>query len=79
MFTRSGDSAATAYLSAGDKESAIRHFERAIALDALLLPDIESLLGIYREAGDRVKVDTLMRRVREVMQTGPGRAATPRH
>jgi hypothetical protein len=73
------DSAATAYLSAGDKESAIRHFERALALDALLLPDIESLLGIYREAGDGAKEDTLMRRVREAMQTGPGRTVPPRH
>jgi hypothetical protein len=65
------DNAAMAWLGAGDKQTAARHFEQALALDPLLLPDIEALLRIYREAGDRAKETTLMDRVHEAMRTGP--------
>jgi hypothetical protein len=65
------DDAGEAYLKAGDKPSAARHFEKALALDPLLLPDIEALLQIYREAGDRDQQSALMRRVQDAMRTGP--------
>jgi hypothetical protein len=65
------DDAGRAYLDAGDKPSAVRHFESALKLDSLLLPDIETLLQIYREAGDRDRQSALMRRVQDAMRTGP--------
>ena len=65
------DDAGEAYLKTDDKASAARHFEKALALDPLLLPDIEALLQIYREAGDRDRQSALMRRVQEAMRTGP--------
>ncbi len=65
------DDAGNAYLKAGDKPSAARHFEKALALDPLLLPDIEALLQIYREAGDRDRESALMRRVQDAMKTPP--------
>jgi hypothetical protein len=68
------DDAARAYLHAGDKPSAARHFEKALKLDPLLLPDIEALLQIYREAGDTVRQSAVMRRVQEAMKT-PARDA----
>jgi Flp pilus assembly protein TadD len=37
------DNAGMAWLEAGDTANAERHFERALSLDPLLLPDIESL------------------------------------
>jgi hypothetical protein len=71
------DNAGTAWLEAGNMENAERHFEQALALDPLLLPDIESLLRIYRERGDQAKERALMNRVNEAMKTGP-RVAQPR-
>jgi Tetratricopeptide repeat len=65
------DDAGEAYLKAGDKQSAARHFEKALALDPLLLPDVEALLQIYRDAGDRDRQSALMRRVQDSMRTGP--------
>ena len=65
------DDAGEAYRKAGDKASAARHFEKALALDPLLLPDIEALLQIYREAGDGDREAALMRRVQDAMKTGP--------
>jgi hypothetical protein len=65
------DDAGEAYLKAGDKQSAARHFEKALALDPLLLPDIEALVQIYREAGDRDRQSALMRRVQDAMRTAP--------
>jgi tetratricopeptide (TPR) repeat protein len=71
------DNAAMAWLEAGDRQTAARHFERALQLDPLLLPDIEGLLRIYREEGERAKETALMERVREAMKTGPGRTNAP--
>jgi hypothetical protein len=65
------DDAGRAYLEAGDKPSAARHFEQALKLDPLLLPDIEALLQIYRQAGDGDRQASLMRRVQDAMKTGP--------
>ena len=67
------DDAGEAYLKGGDKQSAAaRHFpKKALALDPLLLPDIEALLQIYRETGDRDRLSALMRRVQDAMRTGP--------
>jgi tetratricopeptide (TPR) repeat protein len=73
----SEDNAAMAWLGAGDKEAATRHFEKALVLDPLLIPDIEALLRIFREAGDHAKETALMERVRQAMRTGP-RAAPAR-
>ncbi len=70
------DNAGMAWFEAGDKQRAARHFEQALALDALLLPDIEILLRIYREQGDHAKETALMDRVREAMRTG--QPAVPR-
>jgi Flp pilus assembly protein TadD len=65
------DDIGRAYLEAGDKPSATRHFEQALKLDPLLLPDIEALLQIYRASGDRDRQSVLMRRVQDAMKTGP--------
>ncbi|HXS97467.1 MAG TPA: hypothetical protein VN736_22870 [Candidatus Limnocylindrales bacterium] len=65
------DDAGQAYLNAGDKPSAARHFEKALTLDPLLLPDIEALLQIYRESGDKDAESALMRRVQKAMKTAP--------
>jgi len=65
------DDAGRAYLEAGDKPSAARHFESALKLDPLLLPDIEALLLIYRETGDKERQSALTRRVQDAMITGP--------
>ena len=67
------DNSGMAWLGAGDKETAARHFEKALALDPLLVPDIDALLRIYRESGDGVKEAALMERVHEAMRTGPRR------
>ena len=66
------ENAGLAWLEAGETETAARRFERALALDPLLLPDIETLLKIYRASGDRAKEDALMNRVRQAMRTAPG-------
>src|SRR5262249_22719207 len=58
-------------LEAGEIEAAVRHFERALALDPLLLPDIEALRKIYRETGQQEKEIALMNRVRDAMKTAP--------
>jgi Flp pilus assembly protein TadD len=71
------DNAAMAWLGAGDRETATRHFEKALALDSLLLPDIDALARIYRETGDRAKETALMDRVHEAMRTSP-RSVPPR-
>ena len=73
------DNAGTAWLEAGNSQAAARHFERALQLDSLLLPDIEALLRIYRQAGDRTKETSLMERVRAAMITGPAQPASARH
>jgi tetratricopeptide (TPR) repeat protein len=72
------DNAGTAWLDAGDSQAAARHFERALQLDSLLLPDIEALLRIYRQAGDRGKEASLMERVRAAMITRAARPTLPR-
>jgi len=63
------ENAGMAWMDAGEKETAARHLERALELDPLLLPDIESLLAIYREVGDVAKENELMNRVRQAMRT----------
>ena len=63
------DDAGRACLAAGDKTTAARHFEQALHLDPLVLPDIEELLKIYRQSGDRDRETALMRRVQEAMKT----------
>jgi Flp pilus assembly protein TadD len=67
------DDLARAYLQAGDKDAAARHFEAALQLDPLILPDIEALLQIYRESGDSRSESALMQRVRQAMATAPVR------
>jgi hypothetical protein len=67
------DNAAQAWLEAGQTQIAVRHLERALALDPLLLPDIEALLRIYRAAGDLAKENALMVRVQGAMRTASGR------
>ncbi len=69
------DSAGAAKLEAGDRPAAAQFFERALETDPLLLPDIEALLGIYRETGDRERETALLTRVREAMRTPPAAAA----
>jgi hypothetical protein len=73
----SEDNAAMAWQGAGDRQAAAKRFEKALALDPLLLPDIESLARIYRETGERAKETALMGRVHEAMRTGP-RANSPK-
>ena len=68
------ENAGMAWLDAGDKEKAARRLEQALDLDPLLLPDIDALLAIYRESGDRTKEESLMSRVRAAMRT-PAAAA----
>jgi tetratricopeptide (TPR) repeat protein len=68
------DNAGTAWLAAGDKQAAAHHFEQALKLDPLLLPDIEALLRIYRELGEHTQEAALMRSVQEAMKTGPAPA-----
>lgn len=65
------DDAGEAFLKAGGRPSAARHFEKALALDPLLLPVIEALLQIYRDAGDTDRQAALMRRVQDAMKTAP--------
>lgn len=72
------DNAGMAWLGAGNKETAARHLEKALALDPLLLPDIEALARIYRETGDRANETALMDRVHEAMRTRPRFAPPPR-
>jgi two-component SAPR family response regulator len=62
------DSAARAWLEAGNKAAAAGHFEQALALDPLLVPDIDALLKIYRESGDKAKETALMDRVQAAMR-----------
>ena len=64
------ENAGMAWLEAAEKEKAARHFERALELDPLLLPDIDALLAIYRESGDRAREEALMARVHAAMRTG---------
>ncbi len=63
------DEAGRARLEAGDRSAATRHFEQALKLDQLLLPDVEALLQIYRESGDRDREAALMRQVQAAMRT----------
>lgn len=63
------ENAGLAYLDGGDKKAAVQHLERALALDPLLLPDIEALQKIYRESGDESSEAALMRKVRQAMRT----------
>ena len=65
------DNAGNSWLDAGDKQMAALHFEKALKLDPLLLPDIEALLQIYQESGDEARASALMNRVQEAMKTGP--------
>ncbi len=65
------ESAGMARLEAGDKAAATQHLERALTLDPLLLPDIDVLLKLYREAGDTAKESALMEKVRQAMRTAP--------
>jgi tetratricopeptide (TPR) repeat protein len=69
------DAAGAAWLAAEDSRAAARHFERALELDPLLLPDIEALRQIYRDWGDEAKERALMERVRAAMQTPAGKTA----
>ena len=55
----------------GPQATAAQRLEQALALDSLLLPDIEMLLQIYRESGDKAKETALMSRVRQAMSTAP--------
>jgi len=63
------ENAGLAWLEAGDKTRAAELLERALALDPLLLPDIEALLKIYRESRHDSREEALMQRVREAMKT----------
>lgn len=65
------DTAGQAWLQAGYKVTAAARFEQALSIDSLLVPDIDSLLKIYREAGDHEKEQTLMGRVKAAMQARP--------
>ena len=66
------ENAGMAWLEAGDRNAATRHLVRALAIDPLLVPDIEALQRIYRELGDEVSEAALMMRVRQAMRTVPG-------
>ena len=64
------ENAGMAWLDAGDREAASRHLERALAMDPLLLPDIDALRKIYSESGDQAREAALMRKVQQAMRTG---------
>ena len=64
-----GENAGLAWLDAGDNEIAVRHLERALELDPLLLPVIEALRKIYGDLGDQKREAALMNRVRDAMRT----------
>jgi len=70
------DNAGMAWLAAGDKPTAARHFEQALKLDSLLLPDINALLEIYRGLGQQAQADALLARVQAAMKTS--RAPAPK-
>ncbi|HXY49478.1 MAG TPA: c-type cytochrome [Terriglobales bacterium] len=55
--------AASAYLQAGDLDSAIVHLERAVALDPLHLPAVTPLIELYRQQGKVAKAEELSSKV----------------
>ncbi len=59
--------AASAYLQAGDLNSAIAHLERAVALDPLHLQAAAPLIEIYREQGNLAKAAELSEKIKAVM------------
>jgi photosynthetic reaction center cytochrome c subunit len=51
--------AASAYLQAGDPDGAIKHLERAVAIDPLHLPADMPLIALYRQQGNVAKATEL--------------------
>jgi photosynthetic reaction center cytochrome c subunit len=59
--------AASAYLQAGDVDSAVAHLERAVALDPLHLQAAAPLIEIYRQQGALAKATELSEKIKAAM------------
>ena len=60
--------AASAYLQAGDSETAITHLERALAIDPLHLPADMPLIALYRQQGNLAKATELSSKVSAALE-----------
>lgn len=59
--------AASAYLQAGDRDKAVTHLERAVAIDPLHLPAVAPLIQLYKEQGNAAGAAELSAKVSTAM------------
>ena len=64
--------AASAYLQAGDRDRAVTHLERAVALDPLHLPADAPLIELYKQQGNTAKAAELSGKVSAAMDGQSG-------
>jgi photosynthetic reaction center cytochrome c subunit len=65
--------AATPYIQAGDDAPAIKHLERAVAIDPLFLPAASTLTGLYEKEGKAAEATELSAKIKAAMKEGAER------
>jgi len=68
--------AASAYLEAGDIDQAVRHLERAVAIDPLHLAAAAPLIKLYKQQGKAAKAAELSSQVGAALEAQPARSVT---
>lgn len=69
--------AGSAFVQSGQLDKAVKHLERSLDLDPLLLPAAENLVRVYRQQGDTDKVSALADRIRRALGSSAPQEANP--